>query len=79
MRPADMNELDESRQWHELYGGDSDDGGGTEGPNGSMTYEQQQVARRKKAPVRSRRRPAQGSGGAGEDVGMNGAAEAGSL
>lgn len=77
MRPVDMNELNESAAWHELYGGESDDDGATEGPNGSTTYEQQQIARRKKAPVRSRRRPVQGAGGGGEDVGMNGVVEVG--
>ena len=76
MRPADMNELNETAAWREINGGDSDDGGGPDDPNGSMTYEQQQVARRKKAPVRSRRRPVQGDGG-GEDVGMNGMGEVG--
>lgn len=78
MRPADMNELNESAVWHGQYGGDSDEDGPTEGPNGSMTYEQQQVARRKKAPVRSRRRP-QGPGGGEGDVAMNGAPEVGPL
>ena len=66
-----MNELDETAAWRELYGGDSDDGG-PEGSNTPTTYEQQQVARRKKAPIRSRRRPAQGA-----DVGMNGMGEVG--
>ena len=74
MRPADMHELDETAAWHELYGGDSDDGG-PEDSKGPTAYEQQQVARRKKAPIRSRRRPVQTGGEA--DVGMNGMGEVG--
>lgn len=75
MRPADMNELDETAAWHEMHGGDSDDEGPEES-NPPTTYEQQQVARRKKAPIRSRRRPAP-EAGAGADVGMNGMGEVG--
>lgn len=55
MRPADMNELDESRKWHELYGGTEDDiqiGGG--GENGGAQVEVPS-GRRKKA-ARSRKR-----------------------
>lgn len=81
MRPLDMNALNESAAWHELYGGDSDGDGGTEGPNGSTSHEQQQqqqqqIARRKKAPVRSRRRPFQGAG-RGKDARVNGAVDVG--
>lgn len=70
MRPADMNELDESRRWHELYGGNEDDvqiGGG--GENGGAQVEVPTTGRRKKA-VRSRKR---GVGvGVGNGEGMNG-------
>ena len=74
MRPADMNELDETAAWHELYGEESEE----ESPEGTPTnYEQQQqVARRKKAPIRARRRPVHGAD-EGTDVGMNGMGEVG--
>lgn len=73
MRPADMNELDESRRWHEMYGGNEDDiqiGGG--GENGGAQVEVP-TGRRKKA-ARSRKRGAglhngEGiNGGGGEAV-----------
>jgi len=55
MRPADMNELDESRRWHEVYG---DEGGGEEGGKGG------EVGGRRKKVARTRRR----GGGAGVGV-----------
>jgi len=67
MRPADMNELDESRRWHELYCGNEDDiqiGGG--GENGGAQVEVP-TGRRKKA-ARSRKRGV----GVGNGEGMNG-------
>lgn len=70
MRPTDMNELDESRRWHEVYGGNEDDiqiGGG--GENGGAQVEVP-TGRRKKA-ARSRKRGANGegvNGGGGEAV-----------
>lgn len=62
-----MNELDESRRWHELYGGNEDDiqiGGG--GENGGAQVEVP-TGRRKKA-VRSRKRGV----GVGNGEGVNG-------
>ena len=55
MRPADMNELDESRKWHELYGGTEDDvqiGGG--GENGGAQVEVPSGRRKKAARTRKR-------------------------
>ena len=63
MRPADMNELDESRRWHELYGGNEDDvqvGGG--GENGSAQVEV--PAGRSKKSARSRKRGVKGANAA---------------
>lgn len=74
MRPADMNELDESRRWHEIYGGNEDDvqiGGG--GENGGAQVEVPS-GRRKKA-ARSRKRGAGGGGGVGEGVNGGGGTE----
>lgn len=71
MRPVDITEIDESARWHMQYGGGDEDEGvtietkGDGGPsnNGGIAYDQaQQVARRKKAPIRSRRRGV-GTGG----------------
>lgn len=75
MRPADMNELNESTRWHEVYGGDPEGEVVGVGANGAVAatgvgYEQAQVARRKKAPVRTRRRG--GGVGAGGEGGANG-------
>ena len=65
MRPADMNELDESRRWHELYGGseEGDEGvvGGGAGENGGVG-EVVPVQGRRKKTARSRKR---GGGPAG--------------
>lgn len=79
MRPVDINELDESARWHEIYGGDAEESvgvraGGSNGGMQGMGYEQAQVARRKKAPIRSRRRGVGvglggGGGGGGASVG----------
>lgn len=75
MRPVDITELDESARWHMQYGGGDEDegatietrGGGGPSNNGGIGYDQaQQVARRKKAPIRSRRR------GVGVGVGVAG-------
>lgn len=84
MRPADVNELDESRHYHDVHGGDDEEiEGALTGPpeaNGSNAaasrYEQAQVARRKKAPIRSRRRGAAGMGN-GEAMDTNGGGEGG--
>lgn len=74
-----MNDLDESRRWHDLYGGNADGedvqiGGG--GENGGAQVEVP-TARRKKAGVRSRKRGTgvpEGGGGA-----VNGATAAGEV
>lgn len=75
MRPVDITELDESARWHLQYGGGDEDegatvetrGGGGPSNNGGIGHDQaQQVARRKKAPIRSRRR------GVGTGVGVSG-------
>ena len=75
MRPADMNELDESRRWHELYGGseEGDEGviGGTIGggaENGGVG-EIAPVQGRRKKTARSRKR---GGGGTPAGVGDGG-------
>lgn len=72
MRPLDINELDESSKWHDLYGGDAE-----ETVNG---FDQSQIARRKKAPVRSRRKidgARETLGGVGVDGAINGLGDAG--
>lgn len=73
MRPADMNELDESARWHEIYGGDPEGVVMGVSANGVVAaaagYDQGQVARRKKAPLRTRRRTGGGEGGANGEVG----------
>ncbi len=71
MRPVDITELDESARWRLTYGEDPEElrsGGASNGGVIQGTgYEQaQQVARRKKAPIRSRRR------GVGAGVGGGG-------
>ena len=65
-RPADVNELDESRKWHDQHGGHDEDLSAQ--GNG---FQQAQVAKRKKAPVRTRRRMVVG----GENGTTNGAIE----
>ncbi len=52
MRPVDVNELDESKRWHEIHGGD-EDVNMDEMPG--VVSQQTQVAKRKKAAVRRRR------------------------
>ena len=81
MRPADMNELDESRRWHELYGGseEGDEGviGGTIGggnENGGVG-ETAPVQGRRKKTARSRKR---GGGGLPAGVGDGGGGGGGS-
>ena len=73
MRPKDMNELDESKRWHELYGGTEDgdevEGGGENGNGGAVVAEA--PAGRRKKTARSRKRvgvgvvPVNGGGGEG--------------
>ena len=77
MRPVDITELDESARWHAIHGGDAEEGvavgvrgGGANG--GAAGHEQAQVARRKKAPIRSRRRGLGLGGGHTAGVGGSG-------
>lgn len=62
MRPLDITELDESAKWHDLYGGDPEE---TVNGNSAGGLDQNPIARRKKAPVRSRRRIESATSGAG--------------
>ena len=77
MRPADMNELDESRRWHELYGGteDGDEGvvGAGPGENGGVG-EVVPVQGRRKKTARSRKRGGGGTAGVGDGGGVGTAA-----
>lgn len=72
MRPMDVNELDESRHWHDVHGdeenGDLEEGMGT-------ASQQTQVPRRKKAAV-TRRRQVSGAGN-GDAMDTNGIGEGG--
>ena len=72
MRPADMNELDESRRWHELYGGseEGDEGvvGAGGGENGGVG-EIAPVQGRRKKTARSRKRGG-GPAGVGDGGGV---------
>ncbi|MCJ1372354.1 casein kinase 2 regulatory subunit [Loxospora ochrophaea] len=58
MRPADVNDLDESKRYREVHGGDGEELG--EELNGEI-----KAQRRRKAPIRSRRRAGGGGGGGG--------------
>ena len=74
MRPLDIRELDESRKYHDIHGGDGDDdpgSGAVNGGNGSMGV----VERRKKAPARTRRRGGGSGLGVGEVMDTNGLGE----
>lgn len=80
MRPADMNELDESRRWHELYGGNEDDvqiGGG--GENGGAQVEVPSGRRKKAVRTRKRGGGVPEGGGGGANGNGNGAAAGGGV
>ncbi|KAK0509548.1 hypothetical protein JMJ35_007942 [Cladonia borealis] len=74
MRPADMNELDESRRWHELYGGteDGDEGvvGAAAGGENGGVGEVVPVQGRRKKTARSRKRGGGGTAGVGDGGGV---------
>lgn len=59
MRPVDVNELDESRRWHDVHGDDEngvmDEGSAAQQQQQQQQQPQTQVSRRKKAAVRRRR------------------------
>ena len=76
-----MNELDESRRWHELYGGteDGDEGvivGAGGGENGGVG-EVVPVQGRRKKTARSRKRGGGGTAGVGDGGGGVGTTTAG--
>lgn len=70
MRPTDVNELDESRRYHEIHGGDDEEIEGAIGgpPANGVEFAAARVAGRKKAPIRSRRRQVSGQGGEAMDT-----------
>ncbi len=77
MRPLDVNELDESRRWHELHGDDEN------GVLDDAAAQQSQVSRRKKAAVRRRRQVSRAGAmtvpgvGNGDPMDTNGVGEGG--
>ena len=79
MRPVDVNELDESKRWHEIHG--EDDNNAMDEMSG-MVSQQTQVSKRKKAAVRRRRQvsgaaAAPVTAGNGDAMDTNGIGEAG--
>lgn len=52
MRPVDVNELDESKRWHEIHGDEEND---AMDETAGMASQHTQVSKRKKAAVRRRR------------------------
>ena len=52
MRPVDVNELDESKRWHEIHGEEEND---AMDDMSGLVSQQTQVSKRKKAAVRRRR------------------------